>query len=186
MMKKHLWIIVPLFLYSCNAGTAPKEPALDTVHAHAGNDKNNTSASDHSPKTETKTEAEIWQLGNWNIKCDGPVYLSIKQNQAELNVNDNQILIDVVGKTDPGSPDVYRIKLIKPQDLGTGGMRLDWDNFSKDSTIAELKFFKPDHAIYTWLGFYNKKTHKREWVGQSDADVEAVGKTIEFIKCNPD
>lgn len=124
-------------------------------------------------------------FGDWRRTCDGIPYLSVTTKGGELVVNDNQIVIKIRTESVPASPGAYNIKLFKPSDLGAGGMRLDWDSFSTDSTIAQLRLTnKPGKAIFSWFGFFNKKTVKRDWVDQSDLNLETDNNAIDVQKCN--
>lgn len=123
-------------------------------------------------------------IGDWKRTCEGITYLSVSNKGGELVVNDNQINIKTKLEPVSDSPGAYNIKLVKAGDLGAGGARLEWGSFSTDSTIAQLRLIKPGKAIFSWFGFYNKKTGKRDWVDQSDLNVETGNNAIDLQKCN--
>lgn len=124
--------------------------------------------------------------GDWKRSCDGITYLSIGTAGAELVVNDNQINIKTKLEPVQDSPGTYNIKFVKAGDLGAGGAGLDWDSFSTDSAVAQLRLIKhkPGKAIFSWMGFFNKKSGKRDWVDQSDLNMETGNNAIDLQKCN--
>lgn len=109
-------------------------------------------------------------LGTWIPNCNnGNGYLKIiRTDSIELEVNSNQIYILSKGIESKGDTISVNIFLIEPSDLGRGGMSLNWNNFSTNIPIAALKYFNQNDIEFSWYGFFNKKTLKREWVDKID------------------
>ena len=122
--------------------------------------------------------------GTWRISCDeGSGSLNINNKNVFMEVNSNQIYIDALAKKKNDS--IYNLYLNSPKELGAGGMRLDWDNFSKDSIIGKINYNVQNNIIkFSWLGFYNEKTKKRDWTENSDFQLIAEEiKDIKLTKC---
>lgn len=122
--------------------------------------------------------------GNWKTNCDNLGTLEIKEKKVFIELNSNQVYIDAL--LDKKNDSIYNILLKAPNDLGAGGMRLDWGNFSKDSIIARINYSKKrDFIIFNWLGFYNDSIKKREWVENSEFQLQSeILRDIKLIRCN--
>jgi len=109
--------------------------------------------------------------GVWKVSCeDGSGFMRYKdKNNIILEINSNQIYVlvkaDYTVQKDTLSGMLY---LIEPDDLGAGGMKLKWGNYSKKIPIAEIKMFNTKNIELRWLGFYNDNNKKREWVNNID------------------
>lgn len=109
--------------------------------------------------------------GKWKTICDNFGFIKIDNEEVFIEVNSSQIYIDAILKKENDS--VSSIFLKQPNDLGPGGMRLDWDGFVKDSAIAKIKYnTKKDFILIDWLGFYNENTKKREWDKDSEFQLQ--------------
>lgn len=110
--------------------------------------------------------------GVWRLSCDNYPYLKISDNKALIAVNSNQIYLNAIIKR--RSKTVYDILLDSPNDLGRGGVGLDWVNYSRDSLIAQVNTQKTSvDIIFNWFGFYNKRLKKWEWTNKSDFQLES-------------
>ena len=128
-------------------------------------------------------ERDISINGDWKINCESIGALKIREKEVFIEVNSNQIYIDAT--LEKKNDSIYNIYLNKPKDLGRGGANLDWGYFSKDSIIARINCNKKsEFIIFNWLGFYNVETGKREWVEDSDSQLQSERlKDIKLIKC---
>ncbi|MFB9057526.1 hypothetical protein ACFFU9_12320 [Mariniflexile ostreae] len=142
------------------------------------------------PKEEcinSEIEDPISHMGlndQWKVRCEGLGKIQIKDKEVFIEVNSNQIYIDAtLGKVNDS---IYNIYLNKPNDLGAGGMRLDWGSFSKDSLIGKINYnIESDIMNFNWLGFYNTETHQRDWVENSDFQLQSEQlKDIKLIRCD--
>jgi len=119
----------------------------------------------------------------WKTRCDDEAFsLPVDQQSHPLVVNENQIVISVHTKR----IDANKIGffLDKTLDLGTGGMMLNWDNFSKTAKIADMTF-KGREAVFRWYGFFDNVQQKRVWVAQPDfVETYAKNGQIKLITCD--
>lgn len=119
----------------------------------------------------------------WKTRCDDEAFsLPVDQQSHPLVVNENQIVISVHTKR----IDANKIGffLDKTLDLGTGGMTLNWDNFSKTAKIADMTF-KGREGVFRWYGFFDKDQQKRVWVAQPDfVETYAKNGQIKLIACD--
>lgn len=119
----------------------------------------------------------------WKTRCDDEGFsLPVDQQSHPLVVNENQIVISVHTKR----IDANKIGffLDKTLDLGTGGMTLNWDNFSKTAKIADMTF-KGREGVFRWYGFFDKDQQKSVWVAQPDfVETYAKNGQIKLITCD--
>lgn len=123
---------------------------------------------------ENRTNGRSFQQSPVN-GCHGTWVLSEKQQhpyiaiRADLSayivVESDQIMINA--KLIPDKDSVnnsYNILLVTPaEELGVGGQRLDWSNFSKTLPVANIEFESNNKANFTWYGFYNTINKERVW-----------------------
>ena len=126
--------------------------------------------------------------GDWQKNCNGESgRISIFPNidTAVIEVNSNQIVIMTkCRQLEANNHIIVYFKLIKPIDLGEGGMGLSWKDFSKDSVIAKMEITGTSQAKITWYGFYNKQLKKRVWTNGFDI-LSGNGNNQALIKkCN--
>lgn len=119
----------------------------------------------------------------WKTRCDDEAFsLPVDQQSHPLVVNENQIVISVHTKRIDANK--IGIFLDKTLDLGTGGMMLNWDNFSKTAKIADMTF-KGREAVFRWYGFFDNVQQKRVWVAQPDfVETYAQNGQIKLIACD--
>ena len=80
-------------------------------------------------------------------------------------VNSNQIYI--LANIKKNKKDIEEFYLIKPLDLGRGGLNLNWDNFSLKKKIMSIEY-KNNKINAIWNGFYDKNQKKYVWKYNSD------------------
>lgn len=120
----------------------------------------------------------------WRTNCkEGFTYIKINGKNASLVVASNQIYIDLVEtkRYDFEKGIAYKLEKI-PEDMGRGGMGLNWEEYINDKPIVYVKMIDDNHMYFYWYGFYNKKTKKREFL-ESDFNVENKSKDIILTKC---
>lgn len=120
--------------------------------------------------------------GRWSPDCENFDGIRIDSRlDAEFTINSNQIVIDskLVGGDQQNG--VFGVYLVAPLDLGPGGMKLEWGNFSRISKIAEVKINGENNFRLKWVGFFNKHMNQYQWVSQPDFYRGAVD--IEFYRC---
>jgi hypothetical protein len=79
-------------------------------------------------------------IGRWKADCDRAGYIDVaRDGSVTIEVNSNQIYVDATAIIDKADPTKIIIFLKEPADLGAGGMRLNWDKFSKTKPIAEIQ-----------------------------------------------
>ncbi|WP_156930144.1 hypothetical protein [Pseudomonas sp. MOIL14HWK12:I2] len=116
--------------------------------------------------------------GHWSPDCEVlQGFQIISRKAAELEVNSNQIYIKTKLSTEKNDTAIYFDDVL---DLGSGGMQLDWKNFSKDKAIGKIKNWSDKEFIFEWIGFYNKKNSTTYW--KENPDFFQKGK-INFYKC---
>lgn len=118
-------------------------------------------------------------IGRWSPNCErfGGIKIHHKK-KIIIEVNANQIYILSHGNTQNNTLDIF---LDHPEDLGRGGMILQWNLFSKRIPIAKLTLNSAESAAVEWLGFYNETSRSREWINEPDF----VGPdNLIFSKCN--
>ena len=110
--------------------------------------------------------------GKWKTTCDnssGFVNI-INEENIIIEVNSNQIYIKARAKYRFYSPSItiMEIFLVEPDDLGLGGMKLNWNGFSGTHKIAEIRAFKNQSVEFQWFGFYDKEKKKYVWERKMD------------------
>lgn len=104
--------------------------------------------------------------GTWAISKEQQFpYITIyKDSTAYMVVENDQINIVVKLLRDEKHVNEFHMLLLNPaEELGIGGQKLSWDNFSKSIPIANIMFESDTIAKLDWLGFYNVSTKQREW-----------------------
>lgn len=105
-------------------------------------------------------------IGRWSHDCDSAKGVTISNEKNILiEVNHNQIYISALSRHEGSTLTIF---LNEPEDLGRGGMMLDWPNFSKEKSIASLNLEPSDSATFTWSGFFNKEKQRYEWINEPD------------------
>jgi len=116
--------------------------------------------------------------GHWSPDCEAlQGFQIVSHKAAELEVNSNQIYIKTKLATEKNDTAVYFDEVL---DLGSGGMHLDWENFSKDKAIGKIKSWSDEEFIFEWVGFYNKRSSTTYWKENPDFFQK---KKIVFYKC---
>ncbi len=118
-----------------------------------------------------ETEAPASKLpsvlrGGWSYDCDGGNTLDINQHDAQMTVDENQIVISVQIRRVMGSH--YHVLLAAPFDLGAGGQNLPWDKFSRTEPVADLDLNQKQQLLLVWHGFYDTERKAYKW--QTDTD----------------
>lgn len=118
-------------------------------------------------------------IGRWSPNCErfGGINIQSKNNII-IEVNANQIYITSHGAPLNSTLDIF---LDHPDDLGRGGMMLNWNLFSKNTPIAKFTLVSSESAEVEWFGFYNVSSKSREWVNESDL---AGPDSLIFSKCS--
>lgn len=108
-----------------------------------------------------KTSCEI---SNFSIEFES-------DNKAKIEVNSNQIYLTAKVVEEKNKISFF---LISPNDLGRGGMMLDWKNFSKNTPIMSMRKINNNVSNIEWFGFYNLKRNQYEWKEDSDLVLEGL------------
>lgn len=132
---------------------------------------------------DSNINSSLWELadilGRWSPNCEKIGGINIQdQNKITIEVNSNQIHILSTGTI---NNDTLIITLNSPEDLGRGGMMLEWDDFSKETPIAKMKLISERKSKVEWLGFYNNKLQTSVWLNEPDF-LETESDI--FYKCN--
>lgn len=132
----------------------------------------------HDSEETTQTQpSQI--IGRWSPNCDRFGGITIHSpKKITIEVNTDQIYILSHGHINNNTLDIF---LDHPEDLGRGGMMLNWELFSKSTPITRFTLVSADSAAIEWLGFYNESSKSREWV--NDPDFAGPDKLI-FSRCN--
>ena len=121
--------------------------------------------------------------GRWSPSCNDEEGITLTNDNSTVFfiVNHNQIVISMQTKTTKESIDFF---LVKPVDLGSGGMKLNWSDFSKKLKIATLKLHEQS-ANFEWYGFYDEIKKVHSWVNDPDIIInnEIVGGGVVFYRC---
>lgn len=118
-------------------------------------------------------------IGRWSPNCEKVGGINIhSKDHIIIEVNSNQIYILSRGEFYENTLTLF---LTQPEDLGRGGMMLNWDEFSKIESIANMELVSEDSTLVEWLGFYSETSKSRVWVYEPDF---AESGTQEFHKCN--
>lgn len=105
-------------------------------------------------------------LGRWSHDCENAKGITITNiKNISIEVNNNQIYINAFGTRKGRTLTIF---LNEPEDLGRGGMMLDWPNFSKEKPIAGLDLKSDRSANLTWNGFFNEEKNNYEWIDEPD------------------
>jgi len=118
-------------------------------------------------------------VGRWSPDCESIGGFNIlEESRIIIEVNSNQIYILSRGVFHEKTSALF---LSRPEDLGRGGMMLNWDLFSKREPIAQLRLLSERTAFVEWLGFYSEASKTKEWV--EEPDFVAINSKI-FAKCS--
>lgn len=90
-------------------------------------------------------------------------------DNAIIEVNSNQIYIST--KVKKVNQNTEEFMLLKPVDLGRGGMMLNWNNFSKNKSILTIKLINNKKVAY-WHGFFDNNISKYVWEKNTDLVLE--------------
>lgn len=105
-------------------------------------------------------------VGRWSIDCKTSTGITIKQDlSSEVEVNVNQIYIRTRLSR---SKNRFVMLLQRPLDLGRGGLLLDWQNYSKNIPIAELRPNEEGSFNFLWKGFYDIRKKAFTWIEEAD------------------
>lgn len=116
--------------------------------------------------------------GRWSPDCEKTTGIYIESTKEILiEVNSNQIYISAHAELNNKNFTIY---LTNPNELGRGGLMLDWENFSRESPIAKLAPLSEKSARFSWFGFYNTETKSYEWKEEPSF---MIGKKDIFFKC---
>ncbi|MDC9768161.1 hypothetical protein [Proteus mirabilis] len=104
--------------------------------------------------------------GTWSVKCnsDDAFNIILKDSDTPLVINHNQIIISIHSKKVSNDIEVYYNDII---DLGSGGMRLDWNNVSQSKAVANI-ILNENTGYMKWHGFFDKKTNTFFWNMEPD------------------
>ncbi len=123
--------------------------------------------------------------GEWRINCgDGVASITVKNKEASLVVLSNQIYIELVETKRYGFEKgiAYKLKNI-PEDSGSFGVRLPWEEYLNNQPIAYIKIVDENTLKFYWYGFYNNKTKKRDMT-DCEFNQESNKKEVILKKCN--
>ncbi|HWV14984.1 MAG TPA: hypothetical protein VN030_06090 [Cellvibrio sp.] len=127
-----------------------------------------------------ESQPEKWQ-GHWAVDCNTSTSLKFGANKtAVLTVNQNQIYIEIKYReiTDGTAEFFY----VQPEELGSGGNAIDWDNISTSASIGTFRGQAERKASFSWLGFSDKKTAKHFWV--KEADFATAKNEVALVRCD--
>jgi len=159
-----------------NNNISPIENSSKYANIHDAEDTPNA----YSDRINNKLEK---YYGIWKTSCEnGFAYLTIKKDTSFFAVMSNQIYIKVSLKKDTKKTNSYNIILIQPDDLGAGGILLDWSNFSRSIPIGYIFFLPSNMAEFKWLGFYNIVKKERIFT-TSEFDLETNGNPVHLTLC---
>lgn len=110
-------------------------------------------------------DSEVGKLdGSWAFSTETSyASLNIKLGSGLLVVMSNQIYVVVKIEKDKNKESYYNLFYVNPDDLGPGGIKMDWKNYSKTKKIGEIKQFNENEIEFKWFGFYNEKTKRNEF-----------------------
>jgi len=95
--------------------------------------------------------------GEWGIEDSWAGITKIYSlDSIILGLSTNQIWI--VARGVPDSVYCYKLNLflVRPDDLGAGGMNYPWESFDKDFCIGALEFLNDSTMMSSWNGLYDK------------------------------
>ncbi|SHM55070.1 hypothetical protein [Chryseobacterium polytrichastri] len=119
-------------------------------------------------------------IGSWSTDCENVPNLIIQENKSFFYVVYNQLTISMIKlKESTNSELLYRLDK-KPEDMGSIGLSLDWDNYLNKKEIAKIKIIDDNHIEFSWIGFYNDKTNKRDFI---ESDITSDNKPVILTKC---
>ncbi|QYS91613.1 hypothetical protein JJC04_02200 [Flavobacterium covae] len=102
--------------------------------------------------------------GVWKSDClNGNAKIEFNKEYVNLELIYNQIYINLEKIDESNNTISYKLKEI-PKDKGSLGAKLDWENFMNESMVLEIKKRDDSKINFKWLGFYNSKTKKREFL----------------------
>jgi hypothetical protein len=90
-------------------------------------------------------------------------------DKAIIEVNSNQIY--VLAKIKKTNQNTEEFMLLKPEDLGRGGIMLNWNDFSKTKSILTIKT-NNHKKIAFWHGFFDNNQSIYVWKKDTDLILE--------------
>lgn len=97
--------------------------------------------------------------------CDEFIKIDFSKS-ADFCVESNQIYINARYKLNSENKKLY-LFLIKPTDLGRGGLGLSWENYDHRRPIAaiDISELQENKIHLKWIGFYEKKAKRTDDYG---------------------
>lgn len=122
--------------------------------------------------------------GTWAISEEQQSpYIAIHEDStAYMVVENDQINIVVKLVRDDNNSNKFKLLLLNPaEELGMGGQKLSWNDYSKSVPVANITFESDSKAQLDWRGFYNVLIKQREWE-ECQFTREKMGDSIQLIK----
>lgn len=105
-------------------------------------------------------EFPIFESTTWSYDCKTSDYVTFTLNIGQFNFYKMDFGINTTVK----KINDYEYELrFKTPPIAPIPEDMDWKNYSQDNVIAKIRYEK-DKMELTWLGFYNTKTKKREFI----------------------
>ncbi|WP_418696256.1 DUF3828 domain-containing protein [Bacteroides sp.] len=114
----------------------------------------------------TKEDSSPTIKGKWQTICrdDEESLEFINSSYADLNIYTQSGESAYVLLSVNDDEEELQLKYQGLSAITRGNSDLNWFDFSIDSVIAEVKVINQNHITIDWMGFYNFKTGKREFV----------------------
>lgn len=114
-------------------------------------------------------------IGRWSSDCSTVTGVTIDNlGKISVAVNENQIHITSRGQYNDNTATLF---LESPDELGRGGMMLDWDKFSTKIPIAKITLMSASVAKLQWYGFFNSTKEQYVWTTEPEF-IQQPGKLL--------
>lgn len=88
----------------------------------------------------------------WSVDCTSKELIKVDSDgTAAFEVTSNQIYLrTAIQRVNAAS---YEVRFVRPEDLGSGGLALNWKVVSTKLPVARLHIIDSDHIGIDWKGF---------------------------------
>lgn len=147
--KKYWKINNQLFIDSLYANTIPRKEQ-SCKECYDGCDAKKKTSNDNSII-----------YGNWSLDCDGPIGITIKENEMIICVEPNSYYIHLTKINENTDDKILKFKLNRFE--GVGSKDVYSESYINDNEIAVIKILENNKIEFNWLGFYNKVNKERQY-----------------------
>ncbi len=121
--------------------------------------------------------------GTWKTECgkEKPSIEFFDDQSAVMDFDTKSGTLARINLNIEKNNDTFNVKFDGLTGVTKGNPDLEWVNFSREETIAEIKTVRENTFEISWFGFYNQKSKKRNSQENPFAITE---KNVQLVRCN--